>query len=159
MPGKAIDGRYEPMIVEMRDRVQKAVDNQKKLVWLDEVCFTKTSCLTHEWSKRKYNIQVPCDSRGVGYIAVLAAISKDFGFEHVQLYDEAVNEEKFMLYLRKLAEMNKRKQLVIVMDNLPVHKTLDVKALMRELKFEWIYVVPYSPEYNPIELPFGQIKK
>ena len=45
------------------------------------------------------------------------------------------------------------------MDNLAVHKTNDVKALMRELGFEWIYNVPYSPEYNAIELPFGQIKK
>lgn len=24
---------------------------------------------------------------------------------------------------------------------------------------EWIYNVPYSPEFNAIELPFGQVKK
>ena len=60
-----------------------------------------------------------------------------------------------MVFLRRLAEINKGKRLAIVMDNLAVHKTLNVKSLMRELGFVWIYVVPYSPEYNAIELPFG----
>ena len=31
--------------------------------------------------------------------------------------------------------------------------------MMRELAIEWIWVVPYSPEYNAIELPFSQVKK
>ena len=45
------------------------------------------------------------------------------------------------------------------MDNLTAHKTENVIELMRELAIEWIWVVPYSPEYNAIELPFSQVKK
>ena len=30
---------------------------------------------------------------------------------------------------------------------------------MKDLEIEWIWVVPYSPEYNAIELPFSQVKK
>ena len=30
---------------------------------------------------------------------------------------------------------------------------------MKMLKMEFIYNVPYSPEYNAIELPFSQVKK
>ena len=71
------------------------------------------------------------------------------------MFDEAVNEEKFMIFLKRLAEINQNKKVVIVMDNLAVHKTKNVKSLMRELNFEWIWVVPYSPEYNPIELTFS----
>ena len=71
------------------------------------------------------------------------------------MFDEAVNEEKFMIFLKGLAEINQNKKVVIVMDNLAVHKTKNVKSLMRELNFEWIWVVPYSPEYNPIELTFS----
>lgn len=71
------------------------------------------------------------------------------------MFDEAVNEEKFILFLKRLAEINQNKKVVIVMDNLAVHKTKNVKSLMRELNFEWIWVVPYSPEYNPIELTFS----
>ena len=41
------------------------------------------------------------------------------------------------------------------MDNLRVHKTENAKDKMMELNFEWIYVVPYSPDYNAIEFPFS----
>ena len=45
------------------------------------------------------------------------------------------------------------------MDNLSAHKTQDAIDLMRKLLIEWIWVVPYSPEYNAIKLPFSQVKK
>ena len=45
------------------------------------------------------------------------------------------------------------------MDNLPAHKSDLVNRQLKFLKFEWIYNVPYSPEYNAIELAFSQVKK
>ena len=45
------------------------------------------------------------------------------------------------------------------MDNLAAHKTAAVKDKMRELGIVWIMNVPYSPEYNAIELVFSQVKK
>ena len=45
------------------------------------------------------------------------------------------------------------------MDNLPAHKTIAVRNKMIELGITWIFNVPYSPEYNAIELPFSQVKK
>ena len=30
---------------------------------------------------------------------------------------------------------------------------------MKDLDIEYIMVVPYSPQFNAIELPFGQVKK
>ena len=45
------------------------------------------------------------------------------------------------------------------MDNLRVHKTRDVIALMQALNMEWIFNVPYSPDYNAIEFVFSQVKK
>ena len=44
------------------------------------------------------------------------------------------------------------------MDNLTVHKTQAVQDLMRELKIEWIWNVPYSPDFQPIESVFSQVK-
>ena len=29
---------------------------------------------------------------------------------------------------------------------------------MRELGFRWVFNVPYSPQFNPIELVFSQVK-
>ena len=121
--------------------------------------FTKSSNAKHEWSRRKQNFTLPCESLGAKYTAVLAAISEGCGFECFTLHSEAVNQEHFIAFLERLAEINPGRRLAIVMDNLAAHKTAAVKERMRELGITWIWVVPYSPQYNPIELTFGQVKK
>ena len=45
------------------------------------------------------------------------------------------------------------------MDNLSSHTAEETKRVMRELEFRWVFNVPYSPEYNPIELTFSMLKK
>ena len=91
MPIKARDGRFEPMILEMQLKVQNAVDSKKKIVWLDEVMFTKSTNLKCEWSKRRQNFRIPTEALGGKYTAVLTAISEGCGFEYTELYDEALN--------------------------------------------------------------------
>ena len=56
-------------------------------------------------------------------------------------------------------EINKGKKLAIVMDNLAAHKTTAVKDKMKELGIAWIMNVPYSPQYNSIEIVFSQVKR
>ena len=107
--------------------------------------FTKSSNAKREWSRRKHNFTLPCESLGAKYTAVLAAISEGCGFECFTLYDEAVNQEHFIAFIERLAEINKGKSLAIVMDNLAAHRTNAVKDKMRELGISWIFTVPYSP--------------
>ena len=87
MPIKARDGRYEPLIAEMKRRVKQAVDSGKKIVWLDETVFTKTTCKSQEWSPSRFNFRTPCEAMGTKYTAVCAAISEGCGIEHIELYD------------------------------------------------------------------------
>ena len=121
--------------------------------------FTKSTNISHEWSKRKQNFHIPCESLGAKYTAVWAAISEGFGFELFTLYDEAVNHELFIAFLEKLVEINPGKRLAVVMDNLSAHTKSEVKDRMRELGISWVMNVPYSPQYNAIELVFSQVKK
>ena len=44
------------------------------------------------------------------------------------------------------------------MDNLRAHKTDLIIRQLKMLKMEYIFNVPYSPEFNAIELPFSQVK-
>ena len=121
--------------------------------------FTKTTNLALEWSKRNKNIVLPVEKMNTRYTAVIASISEGCGFEYFEQHDCAVNCEIFCGFIRKLYQLSYGTQITIVMDNLIAHKTQNVIDLMRELGIEWIWVVPYSPEYNAIELPFSQVKK
>ena len=104
--------------------------------------FTKSSNSKLEWSRRKQNFHIPCESLGAKYTAVCASISEGCGFECFTLYDEAVNQEHFIAFIERLAEINKGKRLAIVMDNLAAHKIVAVKDKMRGLGISWILVVP-----------------
>ena len=45
------------------------------------------------------------------------------------------------------------------MDNLSAHTSERSKEAMRQHGFRFIYNVPYSPDYNPIESVFSQVKR
>jgi transposase len=47
---------------------------------------------------------------------------------------------------------------VVVMDNLPAHKSGAVAQLMRDAGLELCYLPPYSPDFNPIELMWAKVK-
>ena len=84
-------------------------------------------------------------------LALLAGISKEKGIEHFQVFEFSVNVDRFIEYLTKLREANPEDKIALFMDNLSAHTSDRSKEAMRERGFRWIYNVPYSPEYNPIE--------
>jgi transposase len=47
---------------------------------------------------------------------------------------------------------------VIIMDNLSAHKTKAVRALLDRSGFAYRYLPPYSPDLNPIEPAWAQVK-
>lgn len=48
---------------------------------------------------------------------------------------------------------------VVVMDNVPFHKSEKTRALIRSKGATLLFLPPYSPDFNPIENDFANIKK
>ena len=88
-------------------------------------------------------------------LALLAGISKEKGVEYCQVFDFSVNTERFIEYLDNLRQANPDVKIALFLDNLSAHRSDKAKAAMRECGFRWIFNVPYSPEYNPIEFVFS----
>ena len=47
---------------------------------------------------------------------------------------------------------------VVVMDNLPAHKLASIKPMIESVGASIICLSPYSPDFNPIELWWSQLK-
>lgn len=47
---------------------------------------------------------------------------------------------------------------VVVMDNLPAHKVEEIEPLIASVGATALYLFPYSPEFNPIEHWWSQLK-
>ncbi len=47
---------------------------------------------------------------------------------------------------------------VVIMDNLPAHKVSGVRQAIEAAGARLLYLPPYSPDFNPIEMAFSKLK-
>ena len=47
---------------------------------------------------------------------------------------------------------------IVVMDNLPAHKITGVRSAIETSGAHLLYLPPYSPDFNPIEMAFSKFK-
>lgn len=48
---------------------------------------------------------------------------------------------------------------IIIMDNAAFHKTVQTRQIIENSQHTLIFLPPYSPDFNPIEQDFANIKK
>ncbi len=47
---------------------------------------------------------------------------------------------------------------IVVMDNLPAHKVAGIREAIEGAGARLLYLPPYSPDFNPIEMAFSKLK-
>lgn len=47
---------------------------------------------------------------------------------------------------------------IVVMDNLPAHKRVEIRITIEAAGARLLYLPPYSPDFNPIEMAFAKLK-
>jgi transposase len=65
----------------------------------------------------------------------------------------------FLAYVEQVLGPRLQPGQVVVMDNLPAHKVEGVRSLPEAVGAELLYLPPYSPDFNPIEKCWFQIKQ
>ena len=65
----------------------------------------------------------------------------------------------FQAYVRQALRPTLRAGDVIVMDNLSSHKHPHVRELIESAGAKLLYLPPYSPDYNPIEMIWSKVKR
>jgi transposase len=64
----------------------------------------------------------------------------------------------FITYIKTQLAPTLQKGDVVVMDNLPAHKVAEAEAAIKERGAWLLFLPPYSPDLNPIELAFSKLK-
>ena len=65
--------------------------------------------------------------------------------------DGAMNGDAFRAYVEQVLVPELAKGDIVIMDNLPAHKVSGVRTAI-EVGARLIYLPPYSPDFNPIEM-------
>ena len=72
--------------------------------------------------------------------------------------DGPMNGEAFLVYVEKILAPALRPGDIVVMDNLAAHKVQGVRAQIEAAGASLLYLPPYSPDLNPIEMAFAKLK-
>lgn len=71
---------------------------------------------------------------------------------------ERADAAMFISFMRELSE-HALDSSIFVLDNARIHRTPEVMAFFETIPQMVLFLSPYSPDYNPIEFVFGEVKK
>ncbi|WP_010511302.1 transposase, partial [Komagataeibacter europaeus] len=70
----------------------------------------------------------------------------------------AMNSEIFQAYVEHVLVPTLSPGDIIVLDNLPVHKVPGARKAIERVGAQMMFLPPYSPDFNPIEMAFAKLK-
>jgi len=73
--------------------------------------------------------------------------------------DGAVNRDIFESFVENVLVPELRPGDIVILDNLSSHKGPRVRELIESAGAELVFLPPYSPDLNPIEMVFSKIKQ
>lgn len=128
----------------------------EKLVFLDESGF-KTNILRNEGWAPSGDKPVLVGSRYGKHLTLIGAIALD-GVRAWQLMESTMNGPAFVSFLEEDLGPTLRPGDVVVMDGPRVHRVEGVEQALAARGASVLYLPPYSPELNPIEMCWALLK-
>ena len=128
-----------------------ALERKFWIVQLDECLVTKRTLPTHVWSLPKQNAEIDMKDCYTKARAIILAVSRENGVENVEIYPNSINKRKFKVFLENLRNKYPFDDILLMMDNLSLHKSNEMRERMDELGYMYCWTPVYSPRYNGIE--------
>jgi len=127
------------------------------IVYLDESGFAVDSPRTHGYTKKGRRCYARKDWHARGRLNAIGAIA-GFVFLTVCLFDCYIDSDIFYAWLTGDLLPKVPPRSVIVMDNAAFHKRKDMTEAIESAGHIPEYLPPYSPDLNPIEHKWAQVK-
>jgi len=90
-------------------------------------------------------------------ITFVAALRRN-GMRASCTVDGSMNGKKFLAYVEQCLAPTLKCKDIVVIDNLPAHKAAGVREAIEARGATLLYLPKYSPDLNPIEMPFSKLK-
>ena len=124
---------------------------------MDESGFAQDTPRTHGYSPRGERCYGVHDWHAKGRINAIGAIL-GFVFLTVTLFEGSINSDVVYAWLIHELIPVLPMNAVVVMDNASFHKRADMLEAIEQSGCQLEYLPPYSPDFNPIEKKWSQVK-
>lgn len=130
----------------------------RRLIFIDETWATTNMTRLRGRAPRGQRV-IEAVPHGHWKTTTLIAALDHTGMRCAMLLDGAVNALAFQAFVQRVLTPTLRPRDLVVLDNLSSHKGPRVAELIRAAGAELVYLPPYSPDLNPIELAFSKVKQ
>lgn len=128
-----------------------------RLVFIDEFGASTNLQRTHGRAAKGQRVVAKTPHGHWKTISTIAAMTTR-GMIAAASFDGATDTELFLTFLRESLLPHLRPGQVVILDNLSAHKAPAVRELIETSGAKLMYLPPYSPDYNPIELAISKVK-
>jgi len=129
-----------------------------RLVFIDESGASTAMDRTHGRAPSGVRVDGPVPHGHWKTLTLTAAVRLG-GVGACLAFDGATNTTCFETYVERCLAPTLRPGDIVVMDNLSAHKGRGVRDLVEQTGAELWYLPPYSPDFNPIEKCWSQVKQ
>lgn len=127
------------------------------LVFLDEFGATTNMTRRHARGPRGQRVVGKTPHGHWKIISTIAALTTS-GIISGCTFDGATDTDMFLGFVQHMLAPTLRAGQVVVLDNLPAHKSPKVDELIARAGARVLRLPPYSPDFNPIEMAISKIK-
>jgi len=141
--------------VEWREQQPKLTPS--KLIFIDETS-VKTN-MTRRYGRAKCGHRlVAAVPHGHWKTTTFVGALRCDGLTAPLAINGAINGDLFLAYVEQVLVPTLKSGDVVIMDNLRVHKMAGVREAIEAVGAKLLFIPPYSPDLNPIELAFSKLK-
>lgn len=152
--------KYRERDEEKREEFQKEIEKASKeeVVYLDESGVDEFLYQDYGWSQRGQRIEAEISGKKFERFSVVAAKCGDKILAPLG-YNGTCNTALFNFWLKEILLPTLEPGQIVVMDNASFHKSAETREIIEEAGCKLLYLPPYSPDLNPIEHFWANLKK
>ena len=139
---------------KQENHVELPVD---KLVFLDESGVNIDMVRRYGRAKNKNRVNDYAPVNTPKKTTLVSSVRLD-GTQAYEFFQGSLNGKNFLSYVKNTLIPTLKKGDIVVMDNLICHKVKGVKEAIEEAGASVLYLPPYSPDFNPIEMMWSKMK-
>jgi transposase len=128
-----------------------------RLVFIDETATTTKMTRLRGRARKGERLKARAPFGHWGTQTFIAALRHD-GLTAPWIIDAPMNREIFETYVETQLAPTLAPGDVVILDNLSSHKSVAAAAALKERGAWFLFLPPYSPDPNPIEMAFAKLK-
>jgi transposase len=132
--------------------------NARRLIFIDET-WAKTNMTRLRGRAPRGERLIDKTPHGHWKTTTLIAALGISGMRCSTVVDGAVNGDAFEAFIAQVLVPELRPGDVVIMDNLSSHKRVRTRELIEAADARLVFLPPYSPDLNPIEMIFAKVKQ